>query len=96
MTYISYNRAGFSFLKPAVFFIALFHLNTKKKEGNKTTRLNPVGILPNLPFSPDEKEYLPKYPCLIYSPSIKRCLSVEKGKDIQGMTLAVSAYLNLS
>jgi|GEM_PF-3764534 len=42
------------------FFIILFHLNTNKKEGNKTPRLNPSGILPNLPFSLDEKEYLPK------------------------------------
>jgi hypothetical protein len=42
------------------FFCFLFHLNTNIKEGNKTTRLNPAGILPNLPFSWSEKEYLPK------------------------------------
>ncbi|NDV94249.1 hypothetical protein D0T53_04200 [Dysgonomonas sp. 216] len=60
MTHISSNRRqAFHFLS-LPFFIALFHLNTKKKEGNKTTRLNPSGILPNLPFSRDEKEYLPK------------------------------------
>ena len=61
MTHVSYNRrqAIYKF-KVCRFFIVLFHLNTKKKEVNKTTRLNPVSILSNLPFSPDEKEYLPK------------------------------------
>ena len=32
-----------------------FHLNTKIIEGNKTSRLNPIGILPNLPFSHTKK-----------------------------------------
>ena len=63
-----------------IFVFPLFHLNTKIKEGNKTTTSQPNGFLRE---SPPFRSYSLEKGCLIYSPSVSGRLSVAKEKNIQ-------------